>query len=407
MPRGIGISQIIAIGRGFALLTAIVSVTAPASAQTFFGRLTDDVTVGVDRGSTLVLPEVDATTNYLALDSYGSDAVGPGVLSYGLSVPGALVAGDQIDVSLGLAGPLESGREELLFGGAGYRVVLGETGLSGFVNGTWGRFAPGDELSLMTKAEGRSLSGAAGLQRIFALSATSSVDARVEFQLRHFEGEALGMRVVEEDLRILRFSALHETGVPFGLRTRLAFALAKGLGGAGTTGNDNPRGTIPGASADFLRLAGSAEASVPLSRRAVLNAGVIGQWADVTLPASQRCGYATNAYSRGFDRSYVNGDRCLGSRAELAWYMVLPDPARPAPTVTQAFAGLDGGLLRDVGNSLTPASSDGWSSLSAGVRTLYRNVVAEVTLTHILDLPDGPLEAQDDTRLWFRGAVRF
>ncbi len=63
-------------GLRIALIAGIfLGRTDLAVAQTFFGDLGEGVTVGVDQGSTSLLPEVDATTGFLTFDTYGSSDV--------------------------------------------------------------------------------------------------------------------------------------------------------------------------------------------------------------------------------------------------------------------------------------------------------------------------------------------
>ena len=161
-----------------------------------------------------------------------------------------------------------------------------------------------------------------------------------------------------------------------------------------------------GASSEFLRISASAETSIPLPRRFVLNAGVIGQWSDDSLPISQRCGYGTNAYARGFDRSYVNGDRCLGGRTELAYNIELPDLTSEKFNYTQGYVGIDFGWVQDNPTFAMPRLIDTWSSGSLGVRTLRGDFIGEVSVTQIFDQPTGATE-QQQTRFWLRGAARF
>ncbi len=116
----------------------------------------------------------------------------------------------------------------------------------------------------------------------------------------------------------------------------------------------------------------------------VINAGIAAQWADASLPLSERCGYATNAFSRGFDQTVANGDRCIAGRLEAARYLVLPPADRPDRALVQGFAGLDGGSSTTWPIRSCRPPRD-WSSLSLGVRFLRGAMVGEVAASRVLD----------------------
>jgi hemolysin activation/secretion protein len=137
-----------------------------------------------------------------------------------------------------------------------------------------------------------------------------------------------------------------------------------------------------------------------------VNAGVVGQWTNDSLPVSQRCGYGTNNYARGFDQSYVNGDRCLGARIEVAYHVTQPKLSATEIDLGQAFFGLDGGYIADVANDVLAQTDDTWSSVSMGYRMAKGNFVAEIAVTRILDEPVGAF-AQDRSRIGVQAAYKF
>jgi hemolysin activation/secretion protein len=377
-----------------------------AEAQTFFGTVGDGVTVGVDRGSTVLLPDVDVATRFLTFDTYGAKEIGPDITSLSFALPDLLQPGDQFDALALIAGVGGSGETELVAGGLGYRFAIGDGGLSGFVNADHADVVLGGDLNQLLDARGTRSNLSLGLRQIWGLSDTSRVEGTVELRAHEATGTILGTEILDEDLRILRAALFYESGVPFGFRKRAGLGLAKGLDGLGSSDEDSFLGSIPGSSPQFLRVSLAAEASVPLSARWVVNGGVAGQWADVTLPLSERCGYGTNAYSRGFDQTFINGDRCLGSRIEGAYFLRLPSPTNPAAPIIQGFGGVDFGTIWNIGNDLVPAGSETWSSASVGIRAMTATTVAEIALTTILDDVTGPI-AQDETRVWFRVAAKF
>lgn len=391
---------------GFALSVLLAGLCSAAQAQLFFGDLGDGVTVGVDQGSTALLPEVSSTTRFLSFDTYGSSTIGPDIATLSIAHPGLLAVSDQFDAVAVVAGALESGPTEVLAAGLGYRMPLGTAGLSWFVNLDHAEVVLGGQANRALDLRGERSNAAFGLRQTWKTTSGTTLKATVELRLRRSRGDLLGITILDEDLRILQASLLGESGVPFGLRKRFGASMAKGLDALGASNRANPTASLPGASSAFLRLSLAGEVSLPVSARMVVNAGMAAQWADRSLPLSERCGYATNAYSRGFDQTVANGDRCIAARVELARYLAMPAPDRPDALLVQGFAGLDGGRVWNLGNALLPTDTQGWSSLSVGVRGLRGDGIAEVAATRILD--DFRTDTtQDDTRFWLRVGYRF
>lgn len=384
--------------------------TKPAAAQSFFGTVITDPTVGADQGSASRVRPVDDITGYLTFDTFGSEDVGPVTLGAGLSLPNLAADGDQLDVVFVLGGPSETKAPELEAGGFSYRLPLGVDGTMLFTTFNHGEVTLGTARSLAFDITGSRTTFAIGANHSWQLGQTARVTVEGEIAARDVQGDAFGVATIDESLRYARLSLLYEQGIPLLFQRRLAVSVTKGIPGFGASPAQNPLSSIPGATSDFLRLAFSAEASVPLSTDFVANVGLIGQWTEDSLPASQRCGFATNGYARGFDVGFVNGDRCLGARTELAYNIELPDlnaVAEGAPTLfTQAYFGVDFGILENVGNASVAGTSDAWSSASIGIRTLRGNFIGQVSVTQVLDAPAG-LVQQADTRLWLRMAIAF
>lgn len=362
--------------------------------------------MGVDRGSASQISKLDDPATFLTFSNTGSDVAGRATIGIGRAQPNVFQEGDQLDATGVWAGPSEDGGRELLAGGVSYRFSPFDPATTFFVIADYGDLILGTDEALALEAEGRRFQVATGLRHERRLGDAAQLLFDAQFLARHIESEVLGAPVIDEDLRILRASVLYQKGVPLLFQQRLFVSMSKGLNGLGASPDGAPSGSIPGSDTDFLRVSFSAEASLPLSRAWVVNAGIIGQWTDDSLPASQRCGFQTNAYARAFDYSLVSSDRCLGGRAEIAYNLELPDLSSQARTFTQAFAGIDGGTLDNRANDFLPATRDSWSSLSVGVRTLRGNFLGEIAITHIVDRPEIAAN-QDDERLWFRAAIKF
>lgn len=389
----------------FALAIVFVSATV-SDAQSFFTNLGTDPSTGVDRGSATLVRPVDERTVYLTFSSLGATEIGPYIASGTLAWPDLLRDQDQLDLVLVLGGLSDTGGLELVAAGVGYRQELPGTGVTLYVNADHGDYALGSASSLALDIEGSITNAAFGARKLKVFPDYSRLTTSVELALRDGQNEILGTTYSEERLRMLRAALKYERGMPFAFQQRFGLSLTKGFDGFGASSNESPTASAPGVAVDFLRVAFSAEASVPLSQRTLVNAGIVGQWTDDSLPISQRCGYGTNAYARGFDQSYVNGDRCLGSRVELAYNFVLPDPRAPSLDLRQGFFGIDGGVIEDLANPLVAGNTDQWSSVSAGIRVAKGDFIGEAALTRILDKPAGAFP-QDDTRFWFQMGFRF
>ncbi len=376
-----------------------------ASAQAFFANIATDPATGVEKGSVSSILSFPKPTGFATFSSIGSRPIGPYVSALGYSIPNVLGHGDQVDVLGVLAGPSDIGGLELGAGGLGYRFDLGN-GLTLRSNADYGHYSLGTSDLLPLQIKGSVANLSFGARKVWTLGADHRLTGTLEVAGQATRGQTLGVATVDENLRFIRIAAIEEYGRLFGFQRRLAVSITKGVAAFGASPVSNPAASVSGATSRFLRVAFSAEASFPLKGAFLLNAGVVGQWTDDSLPLTQRCGYGTNAYSRGFDQGYVLGDRCLGSRLELAYDFHRPSPGDHGLTLTEGFVGLDRGVTEDNPNSFSPRSHDGWSSLSIGIRTLRGNFLGEIALTRILDLPAGSTP-QDRTRLWLQSAIRF
>ena len=375
-------------------------------AEPAFVPTTTREAVGVERGSTALIGPVDKTTFFATFDTFGSEEIGPSIMSTATALPGLIVNGDQFDAVAVLGGPVETGRQELLAGGLGYRIKLPGAGPTLFVSGDYADITLGSAESRALDAKGQNWNLTFGARRDWALSPAASVTGELSFTAREWYGEVLGTPTIDEDLRVLRARFSYRSGTPIGVRKRFGVILHKAISGLGSSGADNPMPSLPGASAEFFTASFSADASMPLSEQVVLTAGTVGQWSDAPLPFSQRCGYGTNEFSRAFDRSFVNGDRCFGSRAEIGYNLPAAAMSGGLFAFAQLFAAADAGWLWDVGNEGEPSSHDGWGSVYAGLRAATSNFIAEISISKILDEPVGLVD-QDSTRVWIRSAARF
>lgn len=408
---GAHLNRISACGLLLKLICSLISVVLGADAsiaQTAPVYLDLRDAVGVERGSTALIGPVDTDTYFLTFDTFGSEEIGPSIASAAAAVPGLLLQRDQLDSVVVLGGPFETGQRELLALGLGYRIKASATGPTFFVNGDYSDIILGSAESRALGLTGTNWNLSLGVRHAWSLAPHARVTGELSFTAREWIGdsEALDARLIDEDLRILRGRLSYSGTTPFGMRSRVGITVHKGLPWLGSSPSNNPLSSLPGASSDFFTVSFSADAIVPISRDFVFVAGAIGQWSDASLPFSQRCGYGTNEFSRAFDRAFVNGDKCLGVRGEIAYNLPVQLPSWVSLRFAQLFAAADAGKLWNVGSAGIPPSEDAWGSIYAGLRFSTSSFISELTLSRIVDSVSGPI-GQDTTRLWFRSALRF
>ena len=388
-----------------AVLSLVLSGVS-ATAQTFFTDGLIEPTIGVERGSAATIREVDEPTRFLVFNTYGAEAIGPAGLGFGLAHPDLIGSGDQLDLTAFVSGPSDNGEVELLSGGVGYRREIGSDGTTFFTNLGHGIARLGTKEALAADVEVRQSTFLAGLRRETVTVGGGRLTFGASLGWNREETDAFGLAFSRTRFGLTQAFVRYEDGHPFSLQRRFAAVLTKGFEGPNSQWEGVPGAIDPETDLHFWRISLSAEASVPLAERLLLNVGVIGQWTGDPLPLTQRCGYATNTYARGFDVSYVNGDRCIGARSELAYDFARPTDAAGPSSWVQGFAGLDLGIVEDVAALVNTGSRDDWSSFSLGLRALHGGFLGEIALTSILKDPGGAFE-QDLVRLWVRAALKF
>jgi hemolysin activation/secretion protein len=394
------------VDRLLAALAACISwaCATPLVSQTFFGTLGVENATGVERGSTALVLPVDEPTTFVAVDRFGSEDVGPFVFSLAHARADILTDGDQLDVVVAGAGPDRAGTAELGAVGLGYRLALGPE-LTAYLNGSVARVAPDGPLTARAAIEGHRAQVALGLRRDIAAGSDMRLSQIVELRARETGATSFGTTILDERVSSVFVGFRRNAGSPLGRQSRLGAALSAGVAEYGRSAIPGALASDPGASETFLRVSASAEGSLPLFGPWAINAGLVGQVSAASLPVSQKCGFETNAYSRGFDISELLGDSCLAGRGELAANLRRPGPG--SRLWVQAFAGIDGGRATLNANDLRDGRDADWSSVNLGVRALAEDWVAEISLSDVLESPASAATAEGDGRLWFRAAWRF
>ena len=386
-------------------LSLALAACPAAHAQGFFGSVGVENVIGVERGSTALVEQVDVPTTLFTLDSFGSEDVGPWVSSLTFALPDVLVATGQLDLTGVVAGPGETERRELLAAGIGYRLEPWDPGTTVYMTASYANLSPDGPLTGALSIEGTRRLLGLGLRRSVATGDVQT-DYVLELRGRESKGRSFGTPILDERIASLFLGVRRVSGEPLGLQTRLGAAASAGVAEFGDSVPPGILASVPGAAGDFLRASANAEVSVPLSRVLAVNGGVVGQWSNAALAASQRCGFGTNAYSRGFDQSEILGDLCIAGRVELAANAFLPAPGG-LPVWVQAFAGLDGGHFRNLATRFADNSTGDWSSASIGVRALGADWIGELAVTTVLRTPPVAVSVEGEERFWVRAGIRF
>jgi hemolysin activation/secretion protein len=394
------------VNRTLVAVAACISgaCATPLFAQTFFGTLGVESATGVERGSTALVMPVDDPTTFLTLDRFGSADAGPLAFSLAHARADVLRKGDQVDLIALAAGPGRTRNAELGAVGLGYRIAVGPD-LTAYFNGSLARAVPDGPLTAGTGIEGGRAQVALGVRRDISPAPDVRLSQIVELRARETGATSFGTTFLDERVQSVFIGIRRTAGRPLGQQSRLGAALSAGVADFGASATPAALASDPGASDTLLRFSASAEGSLPLRGPWAINAGIVGQVSRDSLPVSQKCGFETNAYSRGFDISELLGDSCIAGRGELAANLGRPRPGNPL--WVQAFAGIDGGRMTLNENDLRDGREEEWSSVNLGVRALAADWVAEISLSDVRESPGSATTPEGEGRRWFRAALRF
>ncbi|MGI1660925.1 ShlB/FhaC/HecB family hemolysin secretion/activation protein [Palleronia sp. KMU-117] len=393
------------VRRALLFLVLVEAANPGAQAQSFFGSVGIENAVGVERGSTALVAPVDVPTALFTLDSFGSEDVGPWVSSLTFALPGVITATDQLDVTAVVAGPGEVARDELRAAGLGYRLRPWDAETTLYFTASFAEVTPDGTLTGPLSIDGSRRLLGVGVRRSIETD-DAITDYVLEFRARESKGRSFRTPVLDERIAAVFLGVRRATGQPFEVQTRLGAAVSAGVAEFGDSMPSGVLASVPGAAEQFLRASASAEASVPLSPVLAINAGVVGQWSSAPLTVSQRCGFGTNAYSRGFDQSEILGDICLSGRVELAANAFLPS-SDGSSLWLQPYAGIDGGYFQNLATRFFGTSTGDWSSASIGLRALGADWIGEIALTSIFIAPPIAISMSGEERLWLRAGLRF
>ncbi|MBO6726070.1 MAG: hypothetical protein JJ911_10465 [Rhizobiaceae bacterium] len=360
-----------------------------------------------DVGSIAPFGDVTKNTYFLTYTTFGTEEIGPSVGAFGAALPGVLGPGSQVNMAFVLAGPSVDGLPEA--GGAGFRYrqkLASAPHLSFFVEADAVRVRLGSARGVAVGALGWRANMAVGVQRETALTPTSRLSMTLEFERRRTTAEVLGTSALDERLYILHGRLVYSSAQSASSRRSIELEISKGLDAFGSTGNANPLASRPGAAAAFLKASVTASATLPIAATLSFKNNIHAQWADRALPVSQRCGYGTNVFSRGFDTSFIGGDQCIALSHEIAFNVPAVRLGKVGLAFLQPYAALDYGITRDLGGAFGASPIGRWSNVSAGIRFGTKGSISELSLSRILLAPTGRPE-QPATRAWFRSAVRF
>lgn len=146
-------------------------------------------------------------------------------------------------------------------GGVGYRIALGDSGVTAFAIDDRSVFRLGTAADLPLDFEGSITNFAIGAKKEWRPGPTAKSVATLEVTGRRERATIDNVPFSLEDIRILRASFTHESGIPYGIRERVAASVSVGLDGLDASDRANPMAAASGTTSRFLRMMGSAEGS--------------------------------------------------------------------------------------------------------------------------------------------------
>ncbi len=244
----------------------------------------------------------------VSLDNYGTRYLGPNQVSVGLALNQVLTPTDQLRY-LGAG----SGDTEMSYHQLTYSKLLDEQGWRLGATLFQARTQPGDTLAIQDirgRADGVSLQLSYPLQRTRHQSAW----IRLAFDSTDIDTDVLGVRTVEDRIRVLRLGWSWQRFDRWDGSNSLDVDYSQGVGG--TSRSDLLKSRV-GADGLFSKWTFEYTRQQPLADGWSLHAGVAGQWTgDTPLLSSEQFALGGRRYGRAYEPAELVGDRALALRLE-------------------------------------------------------------------------------------------
>jgi len=313
--------------------------------------LTPSQTVGA--ADLTLIASVKKIEGYASLDNYGSRYLGPGQFNASIAA-NRLFGNDQLRFS-----GTTTGNGELDYGQLAYSNVLSTEGLRLLTSASRADTRPGyllEPFEVSGRADTFIFSAGYPLWR----TRNGSVLGRAVYDARNVSSDVLGVRLIEDRVRALRFGLTWLALDRFDGSSALDVEFSQGIGGS--EAND-PLTSRDGADAKSKKLVIDFERFQPIGSNFGFTFGFAAQLADEPLLSTELYALGGRRFGRAYEPAEVVGDRALAFRIEPTYIGRSDSWLR----VYQLYGFWDGGQVRDDSSS---AGADPKRSLaSAGFGT--------------------------------------
>lgn len=296
---------------------------------------------------------VDRLQGFASLDNYGSKYLGRNQLTVGATANQLFDAGSQLRI-------LWAGSEHssLSYGQLSFSQAVGREGFRIGASVSAAETRPGDTLKAFD-IRGRAKAISLTLSYPFLRSRNSSLTGRGGFDRRHVVTDVLGVRIIDDEIRTLRFGGNYFALDALGGFNRLDLDLSRGIGG--TRESDSLKSRADGDSR-FGKLAFDYERVQPFGNNLSLTFGLGGQRASRALLSSEQFAIGGRRFGRAYEPAELVGDHGIAFRMEPAYRNAMP--ANPGVSY-QAYGFYDAGKVWSEGRRM-PGVPSARSLASAG-----------------------------------------
>lgn len=317
--------------------------------------------------STLILKVENASLldGGVSLDNRGTLAVGRVQANAEASLNGLLGRASRSTVGYAT---VEQGTE-LQYWSLSHTEVISNEGSSLIFGYTNSASKPGTSLLRRLSQQSTSEGWAATLAHPFIRTRQENLTARVKYDQRDVESEALKNTTSLDRLRSIRFGFSYDNADRFDGINQVLFETSFGLNSLGATDNNSPLKSRADGKIDYrkvtLNLSRTQQLAVlsPALSQLSVHGALMGQYSGSGLLSTEECGIGGSQFGRGYDFSEILGDSCAAGSLELRYAI----NTQGAPLkYAQLYSFYDGGMTANH-NALNATDKKVKSLTSAGL----------------------------------------
>jgi hemolysin activation/secretion protein len=290
---------------------------------------------------------------------------------------------------------------ELQYYYGGYRQVLTSEGLTAFINTSFSPSKPGLPVDPALKYRTRDYVTEAGLSYPFIRQRERNLVFTGLGFMSDDQSDIVAGPLFRDRIRGVRVKAEGDLADELKGINQLNVVFSHGIEGLGSTRNDNPLASRPGARVDFAKLEVTASRLQQLFANWSLLVAAYGQYGFTSLLTPELCSYGGRVFGRAFDPSEMVGDSCFLQLAELRTELPITGNYL---TQAQLYAFIDHGRLYN--HNVAPVSTTlggvDAASVGGGIRLGWQSY-----LTTDLSLAKAVEGPRDDTRFFFIVTGRY